>query len=166
MFTLHVKGILCSRVLKQKSIHRILWKSHVRIWTMLQASTTGSLNSSVIVPSAALVWFHTHLILSNPGAFAFILRHHKSAQRTQRDVFFGAIMRNRYYAQQWASSVSHSVPLSLMVHVSWKLMMSSSAKTHAEVTLLPEQVQMRVQVAFTGIVAQFQCSRTQTTSYR
>lgn len=36
---------------------------------------------TVRVATAALIWFHTHLIPSNPRAFYFNLHHHKRARR-------------------------------------------------------------------------------------
>lgn len=66
-------------------------------------------------PPVALVLFQT-LILSNPGAFAYISPHHFIMENTMQLAihffnYIGAILHSRYYAQRCTASVFHNIPL-------------------------------------------------------
>lgn len=72
------------------------------------------LNPSVFVPSVpAAVWFQTHLIVSNPSALSQTL-----TEKTQLNIFlFYHYITFFEVVRHLTSSVSHSLPRSLMLHM-------------------------------------------------
>lgn len=118
-------------------------------------------NPSGIVPGAPPQRFQTHLIPSNPRSSFIIINTH--VEHNANHNFLKLLLFWWYYVLfcvPQRSSATHDA------HVLWKLMVSSPTKAHAHVTLLIERGQIRVAFSFTGIAAQLQCNRTQTTSYR
>lgn len=90
-------------------------------------------------------WHHCRAGLDSDSldsTFVFILRHHKSAQRTRCNstflrYYFGPITLSKAPQLFWVSQCFLAIHGTCAL---WKLMMSSPTKTHKQVTSHPEQV--------------------------
>lgn len=130
---------------------------------------------SLPMPTAALVWFHIYLIPSNPGAFVFILNHHKrtrgmTGNRTWVNMLGFQLI---WCAAKWmieglhtdtfeekadckpficCTDCTHFAQLHCMLTLApilqVKLMILLMDEAHVQVTLLAEHVRTQVHVLF------------------